>query len=128
MGCGRPGKTTLVQGAPIGQGRAFLSLDDFDVRDVAQSDPAALFIGRDHITLDEIQRQPDLLLAIKADVDRRRQAGRFLLTGSANLLLMERVAETLAGRAVYSVPGPQGFVVPRHCPAAEPVVALLRQD
>ena len=71
------------------------------MRDVAQSDPAALFIGRDHITLDEIQRQPELLLAIKADVDRHRQPGRFLLTGSANLLLMKQVADTLAGRAVY---------------------------
>ena len=100
-GARQTGKTTLVQESPIGQGRTFLSLDDFDVRDVAQSDPAALFIGRDCITLDEIQRQPDLLLAIKADVDRQRQPGRFLLTGSANLLLMERVADTLAGRAVY---------------------------
>ena len=100
-GARQTGKTTLVQGSPIGQGRTFLSLDDFDVRDVAQSDPTALFIGRDCITLDEIQRQPDLLLAIKADVDRQRQPGRFLLTGSANLLLMERVADTLAGRAVY---------------------------
>ena len=100
-GARQTGKTTLVQGSPICQGRTFLSLDDFDVRDVAQSDPTALFIGRDCITLDEIQRQPDLLLAIKADVDRQRQPGRFLLTGSANLLLMERVADTLAGRAVY---------------------------
>jgi len=100
-GARQTGKTTLVQGPSIGRERTFLSLDDFDVRDVAQSDPAALFIGREQITLDEIQRQPELLLTIKADVDRRRQPGRFLLTGSANLLLMERVADTLAGRAVY---------------------------
>ena len=93
-GARQTGKTTLVQGSSIGQGRTFLSLDDFDVRDVVQSDPTALFIGRDCITLDEIQRQPDLLLTIKADVDRQRQPGRFLLTGSANLLLMERVADT----------------------------------
>ena len=79
-GARQTGKTTLVQESPIDQGRTFLSLDDFDVRDVAQSDPAALFIGRNRITLDEIQRQPDLLLAIKADVDRQRQPGRFLLT------------------------------------------------
>ena len=78
-GARQTGKTTLVQESPICQGRTFLSLDDFDVRDVAQSDPAALFIGRERITLDEIQRQPDLLLAIKADVDRQRQPGRFLL-------------------------------------------------
>ena len=45
-GARQTGKTTLVQEHPIDQGRTFLSLDDFDVRDVAQSDPAALFIGR----------------------------------------------------------------------------------
>lgn len=54
----------------------FVSLDDFDVRDVAQSDPAALFIGWDHITLDEIQRQPDLLLA-NALAHGRRPRSRF---------------------------------------------------
>jgi hypothetical protein len=53
------------------------------------------------ITLDEVQRSPDLLLAVKRAVDERRSPGRFLLTGSANLLLMRRVSETLAGRAVH---------------------------
>jgi len=53
------------------------------------------------VILNEVQRAPDLLLAIKMAVDRQRQAGRFLLTGSANLLMMKRVSESLAGRAVY---------------------------
>lgn len=127
-GARQTGKTTLVQGSPIGQGRAFLSLDDFEVRDVAQSDPAALFIGRDHITLDEIQRQPDLLLAIKADVDRRRQAGRFLLTGSANLLLMERVAETLAGRAVYFSLPPLTWAEIEECGFGQTLDLLIAQE
>ena len=48
-----------------------------------------------------MQRAPDVLLAIKRDVDRSRKAGRFLFTGSANLLMMRRVSESLAGRAVY---------------------------
>lgn len=100
-GARQTGKTTLAQIPSIGQDRAYLTLDDLDDLDLARRDPAALFIGREQITLDEVQRQPDLLLAIKADVDRRRTPGRFLLTGSANLLLMEKVAESLTGRAVY---------------------------
>ena len=53
--------------------------------------------------LDEVQRQPDLLLAVKraVDADRPRRNGRFILTGSANLLLMRQVSESLAGRATY---------------------------
>ena len=127
-GARQTGKTTLVQESPIGQGRTFLSLDDFDVRDVAQSDPTALFIGRDCITLDEIQRQPDLLLAIKADVDRQRQPGRFLLTGSANLLLMERVADTLAGRAVYFSLPPLTWAEIEECGYGRTLDLLIEQE
>jgi len=53
------------------------------------------------VTLDEVQRTPSLFLAVKRAVDERRRAGDFPLTGSANLLLMGRVADTLAGRAIY---------------------------
>ena len=53
------------------------------------------------MTLDEVQRAPDLLHEVKAAIDRGRQTGRFLLTGSANLLLMKQVTESLAGRASY---------------------------
>ena len=53
------------------------------------------------MTLDEVQREPDLLSAVKREIDRERRPGRFLLTGSANLLLMRRVSESLAGRASY---------------------------
>lgn len=100
-GARQTGKTTLALIPSIAQDRSYLTLDDLNTLDLARRDPAALFIGRDHLTIDEVQRQPDLLLTIKADVDRRRTPGRFLLTGSANLLLMEKVAESLAGRAVY---------------------------
>jgi len=100
-GARQTGKTTLARTPEIGGGRAYLTLDDFRVMELAQTDAAALFIGRDRITLDEVQRHPDVLLAVKADVDRKRVSGRFLLTGSANLLLMQKVSESLAGRAVY---------------------------
>src|SRR5581483_5410405 len=53
------------------------------------------------LTLDEVQREPALLRAVKRAIDRKRTAGRFLLTGSANLLLMRHVSESLAGRASY---------------------------
>lgn len=78
-----------------------MSLDDLDVLDLARRDPDALVHGSHPVTLDEVQREPDLLSAVKREIDRDRQPGRFLLTGSANLLLMRRVSESLAGRASY---------------------------
>ncbi|MDE0359462.1 MAG: ATP-binding protein [Gammaproteobacteria bacterium] len=81
--------------------RRYLSLDDLDVLDLARRDPDALVRGSQPVTLDEIQREPDLLSAVKREIDRERRPGRFLLTGSANLLLMRRVSESLAGRASY---------------------------
>ena len=63
----------------------------------------ALVRSAPRLTLDEVQREPVLLLAVKraVDEDRPRRNGRFILTGSANLLLMHRVSESLAGRAIY---------------------------
>src|SRR5439155_11172129 len=100
-GARQTGKTTLVrEQAPSGE-RLYLTLDDLDVLGQAQAAPDDLVARAPRITLDEVQREPDILLAVKRAVDRRRRPGRFLLTGSANLLLMRRVSETLAGRASY---------------------------
>src|SRR5213593_4696244 len=99
-GARQTGKSTLAQGLAPGR-RRFLSLDDLDVVDAARRDPEALVGGAQPITLDEVQREPDLLRAVKRAIDRRRQPGQFLLTGSANLLLMRQVSESLAGRASY---------------------------
>ena len=82
-------------------GRRYLSLDDLDVLDLARRDPGALVRRAGPITIDEVQREPELLRAVKREIDRHRRPGRFLLTGSANLLLMSRVSESLAGRASY---------------------------
>jgi len=98
-GARQTGKSTLAQRLVPGS-RRFETLDDFDVLDAAQRDPDSLF-GDEAITLDEIQRAPDLLLAIKRRIDQHRRPGQFLLTGSANLALMARVSESLAGRAGY---------------------------
>ena len=99
-GARQTGKSTLVQELVPG-GRRFLSLDDLDVVDAARRDPETLVGGTQPVTLDEVQREPDLLSAVKQAIDRRRQPGQFLLTGSANLLLMRQVSESLAGRASY---------------------------
>jgi predicted AAA+ superfamily ATPase len=106
-GARQTGKTTLVRS--ISPGRAYFTLDEVGVLDQAERHPDAL-LGSRPVTLDEVQRTPPLLLAVKRAVDERRRAGDFLLTGSANLLLMGRVADTLAGRAVY-------LELPPFCPS-----------
>jgi hypothetical protein len=106
-GARQTGKTTLAQSLP-GE-RAYLSLDDLGVLGQARSDPDSLLAARP-LTLDEVQRAPEALLSLKRLVDRGRRAGEYLLTGSANLLLMERIADSLAGRAVY-------LELPPFCPA-----------
>lgn len=98
-GARQTGKSTLAQtGVPS---RRFVSLDDFDVLDAAREQPESLLGGTSPLTLDEVQRAPDLLRQVKMAIDRDRQPGQFLLTGSANLLLMKQVSESLAGRASY---------------------------
>ena len=99
-GARQTGKSTLAQELAPGE-RRFRSLDDLDVLDAARRDPESLLGGELPVTLDEVQREPDLLHAVKRAIDRRRRPSRFLLTGSANLLLMRRISESLAGRASY---------------------------
>jgi len=99
-GARQTGKSTLVEQLVQGE-RLYRTLDDFDVLDAARRYPEALVGGHEPITLDEVQREPGLLSAVKRAIDRNRSAGRFLLTGSANLLLMRQVSESLAGRASY---------------------------
>ena len=99
-GARQSGKSTLARQLALGD-RRYFSLDDFDVIDAARRNPDVLVGGAQPVTLDEVQRAPDLLHAVKGAIDRRRTPGQFLLTGSANLLLMRRVSESLAGRASY---------------------------
>lgn len=97
VGPRRAGKTTLVK--KMGEaGRTYITLDDQTVLEAAQSDPAGFIRGLDRAIIDEIQRAPDLLLAIKKTVDEDYRPGRFLLTGSANVLTLPRIADSLAGR------------------------------
>ncbi len=91
------GKTTLVRQL-CGNERRYLTLDDDLTRLAAKEDPVGLIRGLDRVVIDEIQRAPDLLLAIKKSVDEDRRPGRFLLTGSANLMALPSIADSLAGR------------------------------
>ena len=100
-GARQSGKSTLVQSlpSPAGLARQYLTLDDAVVLSAAKSDPAGFINAlQGAVTLDEVQRVPELFLAIKAAVDRQRQPGRFLLTGSANVMLLPGIADSLAGR------------------------------
>ena len=95
------GKTTLAQHTCTARYRdyAYISLDDAVARDSARADPAGFVAGLpERVILDEIQRAPELFEAIKVAVDRRRTPGRFLLTGSTNVLLLPNLSESLAGR------------------------------
>jgi predicted AAA+ superfamily ATPase len=91
------GKTTLVRNL-IATEREFVTMDDDNLLAAARSDPTGLVRDFDAITIDEVQRAPDLLRAIKRSVDENRRAGRFLLTGSADILALPHVTESLAGR------------------------------
>ncbi|RNF33899.1 ATP-binding protein [Paracoccus methylarcula] len=97
VGPRRAGKTTLVKEMKEA-GRDYITLDDQTVLEAARSDPAGFIRGLDRAIIDEIQRAPELLLAIKKTVDEDYRPGRFLLTGSANVLTLPRVADSLAGR------------------------------
>jgi len=91
------GKTTLVRDF-AGRNRAYVTLDDDTVLAGVRGDPAGFLRSLDRAVIDEVQRAPELLRAIKRSIDDDRRPGRFLLTGSANVLALPRVSESLAGR------------------------------
>jgi predicted AAA+ superfamily ATPase len=93
------GKSTLAARVVAEAHGTWLSLDEAAVLDVARTDPVGFVRGRRGLVgIDEAQRVPELLLAIKAEVDAQRRPGRFLLTGSTRLLGAPRLADSLAGR------------------------------
>jgi predicted AAA+ superfamily ATPase len=93
------GKTTLARLVGEARGHTYITFDDGTQLAAAESDPVGFVAGLpQRVVLDEIQRAPGLFLALKAAVDRDRTPGRFILTGSANVLLVPRLADSLAGR------------------------------
>ena len=100
-GLRQSGKTTFLRNDAGLRDRRYLTLDDYATLEAARRDPEALIAGDEPLTIDEAQRCPELLPAIKRSVDAQRVLGRFLLSGSANLALLGGVSESLAGRALY---------------------------
>jgi predicted AAA+ superfamily ATPase len=124
-GARQTGKSTLAQHLPSAEGRLYRTLDDLDVLARAEQFPEAIVEEADRMTLDEVQRAPRFLLAIKRAVDKDRRRGRFLLTGSANLLLMRKVSESLAGRAIYLTLFPMTEREKRRAPQPGPLGELV---
>ncbi len=93
------GKTTLAQMVGNREGYAYKSFDDEDIRRFAETDPIG-FVNDlpERAILDEVQKVPRLFSSIKSSVDRNRTPGRFLLTGSVNVLQVRQITDSLAGR------------------------------
>jgi predicted AAA+ superfamily ATPase len=98
-GARQSGKTTLLR--HMFPERGYFNLESPDVLALAESDPRAFVGGRRDLIIDEIQRAPELLSYIQAAVDEDRVNGRFMLSGSQNLLLSASIDQSLAGRAAY---------------------------
>ena len=98
-GARQTGKTTLAQELATAPGSQYFTLDDAATLALAAGDPAGFIRNlTGPVVIDEIQKAPDLFPAIKRAVDQHRQPGRFLLTGSANVMTLPRLSESLAGR------------------------------
>src|SRR4026209_180221 len=93
------GKTTLAQTAGRRAGYAYFTFDDQVTLEAATDDPVG-FVARlpRRVILDEVQHVPHLFRPLKVAIDRERVAGRFILTGSTNVLLLPKLADSLAGR------------------------------
>ncbi len=123
-GARQVGKSTLLANEEPFSGWRYVTMDDFDVLDQARRDPFALWAGASCVVLDEVQKAPGLLDAVKVAVD-RDPAMRFALSGSANLLLMRDVGESLAGRAAYFGLGPMTIGEVRRAPGTDRLSDLL---
>ena len=100
-GMRQTGKSTFLRQQAEIQGRKYVTLDDFVQLAAAKEDPDRFVSTEVPLTIDEAQRCPELFVAMKRAVDRNRVPGRFLISGSANFLLMKNISESLAGRAAY---------------------------
>ena len=120
------GKTTLAR--MLAPRFGYVSFDDVDALALARSDPNGFLAALPgHVILDEIQRVPELLRAIKLSVDRDRRPGRFLLTGSANLLLLPRLGDSLAGRMAVVELQPLAAAEQVNDNAMEAMDAIIRE-
>jgi predicted AAA+ superfamily ATPase len=123
VGARQVGKSTLAQTMP---GRHFVTLDDLGALSAAEADPRGFIAGLPlPVTVDEIQRVPRLLLAIKETVDRERRPGAFLVTGSSRLDTLRGLRESLAGRMALLTLRPMTVLELAHKPDHSPVERLF---
>lgn len=102
LGPRQAGKSTLVREVTAGEHPArYVTLDDPATLALAREDPTGFVAGSERMAIDEVQRVPELLLALKVVVDKDQSRGRFLITGSANIITHPRVADALPGRVEY---------------------------
>ena len=130
-GARQVGKTTLARVIASGRWKGdYFTLDDRSVLDAALDDPDGLIRGNPPpIVIDEVQRAPDLMRAVKAAVDRNRRPGMYLLTGSADPLRLKSVSETLAGRmAVFRLDTFSWAEIEERRAPASVIEALLGSD
>ncbi|MBV6493627.1 MAG: hypothetical protein LDLANPLL_01650 [Turneriella sp.] len=97
IGPRQSGKTTLVKEL-VKKKYTYVTLDDRLTLLSVRNDPMSLLQQHEYLVIDEIQRVPELLIAIKKTIDENRKPGRFILTGSANVMVLPKVADSLAGR------------------------------
>ena len=95
-GMRQTGKSTILQKLPELKHRKYISFDDYNTLEAARRDPEALISGNRTLTIDEAQKFPEILSVIKRNVDKNRKPGRFILSGSANFLLLKNITESLA--------------------------------
>lgn len=100
-GARQVGKSTFLKNDKNLKDWKYLTFDDFDQLRQANENPEALWLDSDSVIIDEAQKAPNILSAIKKSVDQTKNRKQFIISGSANLLLMKNVTESLAGRAAY---------------------------
>ena len=100
-GMRQTGKSTFLQMEPEPGKRNYITFDDFAQLEAAKNDPENFINFDGPITIDEVQKCPEILTTIKRKVDKKRIPGQFLLSGSTNLAMLKGVSESLAGRAIY---------------------------
>jgi len=100
-GMRQTGKSTLLKNQPELKSYAYFTFDDYSTLESAKRNPEQFVEQNDKMIIDEVQKLPGILSVIKQSVDKKRIPGKFILSGSANILLLKNVSESLAGRAIY---------------------------
>jgi predicted AAA+ superfamily ATPase len=100
-GMRQTGKSTFLQMQTEFKDRLYFTFDDFTHLEAARENPDGFVNTDEPLTIDEAQKFPEILTAIKKNVDRKKKPGQFLLSGSANFSILKGISESLAGRAVY---------------------------